>query len=81
MAGRGLHLAASWMPTGALPPLSLRRAKQLSSVQEDGAGGASNSGAPHEAEDEVSGLVASALGAFLGSCCELSLFPTVPVAG
>lgn len=33
-----------------------RRAKQLSSVQEDGAGGASNSGAPHEAEDEFLSL-------------------------
>lgn len=33
-----------------------RRAKQLSSVQEDGLGGASNSRAPHEAEDEFLSL-------------------------
>lgn len=33
-----------------------RRAKQLSSVQEDGTGEASNSGVPHEAEDEFLSL-------------------------
>lgn len=60
--------------------LSLRRAKQLSSVQEDGTGEASNSGVPHEAEDEVSGPMAPAPGACLSVCCEL-LSPTVSVTG
>lgn len=41
--------AASWSPRTD----SRRRAKQLSSAREDGAGGDVSSGAPLEADDEV----------------------------
>lgn len=62
--GRGLHLLscallAAWeAPEASQHALgmfsSLRRAKQLSLVQEDGSNRAVNSGTPCETEDEVS---------------------------
>jgi hypothetical protein len=61
---------------------SLRRAKQLSLVQEDGTNRAVNSETPQEAEDEVSWYTWPCSGGLPGLCYhELLLSPAVPVTG